>query len=109
MATARQAWRCPGCGTLQVEAAACFVCSRSATSCSTCVNFRRAVVSGLGYCAQDRRHEPLTGAEQRPCWTSVDAADAGDGLFDSSLTVVPVAAPQERGLVEPQVRAGVAP
>jgi hypothetical protein len=109
MATARQAWRCPGCGTLQVEAAACFVCNQSATSCATCVNFRRAVVNGLGYCAQDRRHEPLTGAEERPCWTSADAAGAGDGLFDSSLTVVPVAAPPGRGLVEPPVRAGVAP
>ena len=109
MVTARQAWRCPGCGTLQVEGAACFVCNRSATSCATCVHFRRAVVSGLGYCARDRRHEPLTGAEERPCWTADGAADDGDGLFDSALTVVSTSAPTERGLVEPQVRAGVAP
>jgi hypothetical protein len=108
MVTARQAWRCPGCGTFQVDAAACFVCNRSATSCSTCVHFRRAVVNGLGYCAKDRRHEPLTGAEERPCWSSVDADGGGDGLFDSTLTVVPVAPQAERGLIEAQVRAGAA-
>ena len=109
MVTAQQAWRCPGCGTFQLDAAACFVCNRSATSCATCVHFRRAVVNGLGYCAKDRRHEPLTGAEERPCWSSDDAAGAGDGIFDSSLPVVPNGAPAERGLVEPQVRAGAAP
>lgn len=109
MVTVRQAWRCPGCGTLQVDAATCFVCNRSATSCATCVHFRRAVVSGLGYCARDRRREPLTGAEERPCWTSADAAVAGDGLFDASLVAVPRSAPVERGLVEPQAKTGAAP
>ena len=107
--TWREAWRCPGCGTLQVDAASCFVCNQSATSCATCVHFRRAVVSGLGYCARDRRHEPLTGAEERPCWTSADAAVAEDGLFDLSLVVVPRSVKAERGLVEPPAKAGVAP
>ena len=73
-------WRCPGCGTVQVEAAACFVCGQSATSCATCVHFRRAVVSGVGYCARDRGHAPLTGAEQRDCWSSLEAVPA-EGLF----------------------------
>lgn len=106
-----EAWRCPGCGTLQSDAAVCFVCNWSATSCATCVHFRRAVVNGLGYCAKDRRHEPLTGAEERPCWESADATAVEGGLFDSSLPVASRngAARNERGLVEPQPRSGVAP
>jgi hypothetical protein len=95
-------WRCPGCGTVQVDAGTCFVCSRSATSCATCAHFRRAVVSGLGYCAIDRRREPLTGAEERACWSSA-STPAGDGLFALALAAEPAAAP--RGLVEPDALA----
>ncbi|HUG48584.1 MAG TPA: hypothetical protein VMP67_09245 [Candidatus Limnocylindria bacterium] len=73
-------WRCPHCATLQVEALRCFVCGRSATSCATCVNFRASLVGGVGYCALDKRREPLGGAEVRPCWTTATAA-AGEGLF----------------------------
>ena len=76
-------WRCPHCGTAQTESAArCFLCNRSATSCGTCVQFRGSVVGGVGYCALDRRREPLTGAEQRDCWTAAAGA-AEDGLFSA--------------------------
>lgn len=97
-------WRCPHCATLQAEALRCFVCQRSATSCSTCLNFRRSLVGGLGYCALDRRREPLSGAEQRPCWTATAQAGA-DGFFD--LPAPPAPEPpalgrsrEKRGLIE---------
>src|SRR5918995_7313805 len=74
-------WRCPNCGTAQsASAARCFLCNRSATSCGTCAEFRGSVVGGVGYCALDRRRDPLTGAEQRDCWTSAAAA-LEEGLF----------------------------
>ena len=73
-------WRCPHCGTTQGEAARCFLCGRSATSCGTCANFRGSVVGGMGYCALDRRRSPLSGEERRPCWTGAEVA-ASDGLF----------------------------
>ena len=73
-------WRCPHCHTVQADGPRCFLCSRSATSCGTCANFRASLVGGVGYCALDRRRAPLSGAEQRECWTPV-AALAGDGLF----------------------------
>ena len=77
-------WRCPHCGTAQAESVArCFLCNRSATSCGTCVRFRGSVVGGVGYCALDRRREPLTGAEQRDCWTGAAGA-MDDGLFSSA-------------------------
>jgi hypothetical protein len=96
-------WRCPGCGTVQLENAECFVCGRSATSCATCANFRRSVAAGIGYCALDRGREPLTGAEQRPCWTSAVGA-TGEGLF-SIVAKTEVPAPP-RGLLEKQAREG---
>src|SRR3954447_23252433 len=75
-------WRCPNCRTVQGDSARCFLCGRSATSCGTCSHFRAAVVGGLGYCGLDKRRSPLSGSEQRPCWT--DAATASsDGLFDA--------------------------
>jgi len=88
-------WRCPHCRTVQVESPRCFVCDRSATSCATCSLFRRSVINGLGYCALDRRREPLTGAEQRPCWTAPAEAPTG-GLF--SGTGAPVRS--GRGLID---------
>jgi hypothetical protein len=60
--------------------------------------FRPSFVGGVGYCANDKRREPLTGSEQRPCWTS-DAASPAGGLFDVQAPM-PDAAPLERGLHE---------
>lgn len=74
-------WRCPNCGTRQSETTRCFLCERSATSCGTCVNFRPSFVGGVGYCANDKRREPLSGSEQRPCWTGDATAQSG-GFFD---------------------------
>src|SRR6478752_2074300 len=76
-------YRCPHCATVQAETARCFLCGRSATSCGTCANFRGSVVGGLGYCALDKRRSPLTGAEQRACWTDAQLA-AVDGLFSGA-------------------------
>ena len=59
--------------------------------------FRPTLVSGVGYCAKDRRREPLNGSEQRSCWTA-SAAASGDGLFDGAPTADAV--PLERGLLE---------
>jgi len=73
-------WRCPHCHTVQGEAARCFLCGRSATSCGTCVHFRASVVGGVGYCGLDKRHSPLSGAEQLSCWTGPDQF-AAEGLF----------------------------
>src|SRR5512141_1777022 len=89
-------WRCPNCGTLQSESARCFLCQRSATSCGSCVLFRASFVGGVGYCARDRRREPLTGSEQRACWTGTAATV--DGLF--GLPVGVSAGAIERGLLE---------
>lgn len=94
-------WRCPHCGTPQNEAARCWVCHRSTTSCSTCRYFRQGVTAGLGYCALDRHRAALTGAEERPCWerstreaTSVPRAPA------TTLVTVPVAPWSEDGTDE---------
>jgi hypothetical protein len=62
-------WRCPHCGTPQAEAARCWVCRRSSTSCATCLNFRQAVFGPTGYCALDRHRAALVGDEIRDCWT----------------------------------------
>jgi hypothetical protein len=105
-------WRCPHCATLQVEAPRCFLCNRSATSCGTCVNFRRSLVGGLGYCALDRRREPLTGEEQRPCWSApVAAEDGGEWLFaggldpaESSPVLPRTAPPRDAGAAPPRPR-----
>jgi hypothetical protein len=37
-------------------------------------------VGGLGYCGLDKHRQPLTGEEQRSCWTGPDAGPA-DGVF----------------------------
>jgi hypothetical protein len=90
-------WRCPNCGTLQSDSARCFLCQRSATSCGTCVLFRASFVGGVGYCARDRRREPLTGSEQRACWTGASVTVA-EGFFDRPVSVPSGAI--ERGLLE---------
>jgi hypothetical protein len=98
-------WRCPHCSTLQTDTARCFLCDRSATSCGTCVNFRSSLVGGVGYCALDRRREPLSGAEQRPCWAA-PGQPIGEGLLDAPAGEHPaprLAPPAEhvrRGLIE---------
>jgi hypothetical protein len=61
-------WHCPHCGALQAEAARCWVCRRSSTTCSTCRKFRLSLATNVGYCALDRRRRPLTGLELRGCW-----------------------------------------
>jgi hypothetical protein len=38
------------------------------------------VVGGLGYCGLDKKREPLTGDEQRACWTGALDGPA-DGVF----------------------------
>jgi hypothetical protein len=50
--------------------------------------FRSSLVGGLGYCANDRRREPLSGSEQRPCWTGT-AATPGEGFFGPAPQVTP--------------------
>ena len=68
-------WRCPHCATPQPEAARCWVCHRSSTSCATCRHFRRSVAGGLGFCGLDRARTPLRGEELRGCWEPGDRAD----------------------------------
>ncbi|HYK96068.1 MAG TPA: hypothetical protein VE011_09420 [Candidatus Dormibacteraeota bacterium] len=69
-------WHCPHCGALQTEAARCWVCRRSSTTCSTCRNFRRSLATDVGFCSLDRRRRPLTGLELRGCWAGRPAAVA---------------------------------
>ncbi len=66
-------WRCPHCGTPQAEAARCWVCHRSSTSCGTCRHFRRSVAAGVGYCGLDGRRAPLQGDEIKPCWEGAES------------------------------------
>lgn len=67
-------WRCPHCATPQPEAARCWVCRRSSTSCGTCRSFRRSVAAQIGYCGLDRRRLPLRGDEIRACWEAASPA-----------------------------------
>jgi hypothetical protein len=71
-------WRCPHCGAPQREAARCWVCQRSTTSCASCRNFRKAVAGRLGYCSLDKRRTPLSGDEERPCWERSAAETYGE-------------------------------
>ena len=77
-------WSCPHCRTVQVDSAQCFLCGRSATSCGTCVNFRKSVVGGLGFCGLDKSRAPLSGDERRSCWSGSHALPA-DGVFSVIL------------------------
>jgi len=56
--------------------------------------YRASFVGGIGYCARDRRRSPLSGSEQRACWTG-PAEVSADGFF----SVVP-SVPLEKGLLE---------
>jgi hypothetical protein len=62
-------WRCPHCGTPQEEAARCWVCRRSSTTCATCRHARSAVVARVAYCGLDPRRTPIAGDEHRGCWS----------------------------------------
>jgi hypothetical protein len=58
-------WRCPHCRTPQPEAARCWVCRRSSTSCATCVHYRRSVAPLIGgTCGLDPRAFTLRGDER---------------------------------------------
>jgi hypothetical protein len=114
-------WRCPHCSTPQAEAARCWVCRRSTTSCATCRNFRPGVANGLGMCGLDPRRVALTGAEMRACWAAPDpveetvpgqtvvlvAARGADGAGRQPRTFVPVdeianpTAPEPAAVVAP--------
>ncbi len=63
-------WHCPNCGTPQAEAARCWVCRRSSTTCSTCRHFRKSLAASVGFCGLDKRRLPLRGTELRGCWTA---------------------------------------
>jgi hypothetical protein len=86
-------WRCPHCATPQAEAARCWVCHRSSTSCASCRNFRRSISAGVGYCALDRGRGALHGQEIRSCWEPVialrgaPAADPGGVAAPDLITV----------------------
>jgi hypothetical protein len=90
-------WRCPHCGSPQLETARCWVCRRSTTSCASCRHFRISVAGRLGYCAQDKRRTPLTGEEERACWerTSVEAELTQD---DEAAEEIVAASTGERSL-----------
>jgi hypothetical protein len=90
-------WHCPHCGALQAEAARCWVCHRSSTTCSTCRNFQLSVATGVGYCSLDRRRQPLTGLELRGCWEA--RLGATDATTDAGASRQPPAPPALRGFV----------
>ncbi|MGA3029811.1 MAG: hypothetical protein ABSE58_03600 [Candidatus Limnocylindrales bacterium] len=85
-------WRCPHCGSPQLEAARCWVCRRSTTSCASCRHFRTAIAGRLGYCALDKHREPLTGEEERACWERLPAEAIADSVGTEGVAVEPAAA-----------------
>jgi hypothetical protein len=89
-------WHCPHCGALQAEAARCWVCRRSSTTCSTCRNFRVSLATDVGYCALDRRRRPLTGLELRGCWENRPSAEPTAARDRARPTPVPAV---QRGFV----------
>jgi hypothetical protein len=86
-------WHCPHCGAPQAETARCWVCRKSSTTCSTCRHFRGSLAADLGYCALDRRRQPLTGLELRGCWEGAGARPAVMPAEASSRGVASTAAP----------------
>jgi hypothetical protein len=86
-------WRCPHCRTPQPEAARCWVCRRSSTSCGTCAHFRRAIAGSFGgTCGLDRRRSVLRGDELRGCWRPIPVAvgRSGNGV---ALPIIDPAGP----------------
>ncbi|HEX3265900.1 MAG TPA: hypothetical protein VHR16_09560 [Candidatus Limnocylindrales bacterium] len=87
-------WACPHCGAPQAEAARCWVCHRSSTTCSTCRHFRTSLAADVGYCGKDRWRTPLTGLELRACWEEGRRPTAPFGsIAPSSGAQPPVAGP----------------
>src|SRR5512135_3776580 len=84
-------WRCPHCGTPQPEAARCWVCRRSSTTCSTCWHFCQSLAPSVGYCGLDRRRAPLHGTEHRGCW---EPAAGRSPLIASAVVDVPLDGPE---------------
>jgi hypothetical protein len=78
-------WRCPHCGTLQPEAARCWVCQRSAVCCATCRHYRRSVAARIGYCGIDPRRDPLDAGERRPCWEGAPTVPADESAVDPAV------------------------
>jgi hypothetical protein len=75
-------WRCPHCGTPQVESSRCWVCRRSTTSCAACRHFRRGIAGGLGLCGLDPKRLALRGTEMRACWeAAATTGSLGPGPF----------------------------
>lgn len=66
-------WRCPHCSTPQPEAARCWLCRRSTTTCAACRHYRRGVAGGLGVCGKSPGRLALRGGEVRPCWEPIPA------------------------------------
>ncbi len=101
-------WRCPHCGTPQVESSRCWVCRRSTTSCVACRHFRRGIAGGLGLCGLDSRHLALRGSEMRACWEAADTGGPqGTGSFGTrgpgsfGPVLVPVMAAAGRAVERP--------
>ncbi len=84
-------WHCPHCGTPQPEASRCWVCRRSSTTCGACRHYRRGVAGQLGYCALDRRRDPLRGDEIRGCWEAPKAVAGTTATRDRPLVTPPTA------------------
>jgi hypothetical protein len=94
-------WRCPHCGTPQVESSRCWVCRRSTTSCAACRHFRRGVAGGLGLCGLDPKRLALRGTEMRACWEAADTTGSlgpdAHGPVGPALVQVMVAAGSSTG------------
>jgi hypothetical protein len=105
-------WRCPHCGTPQHEAARCWVCRRSSTTCSTCRHFRQSLAATVGYCGLDPRRAPLTGRELRGCWTGrSDAAAPSEAIVPAGAEpeTVPLAVARLRPASRPGILEGFVP
>ena len=70
-------WRCPHCGTPQEEAARCWVCRRSSTTCATCRHAAAPSLARVVYCGLDPRRTPIAGDEHRGCWPGVRSRRSG--------------------------------
>jgi hypothetical protein len=88
-------WACPHCGAPQAEAARCWVCHRSSTTCSTCRHFRTSLAADVGYCGKDRWRTPLSGLELRACWEEGRRVAAGaQAKAGSTAAAVPDRRPE---------------
>ena len=98
-------WACPHCGAPQAEAARCWVCHRSSTTCSTCRHFRTSLAADVGYCGKDRWRSPLTGLELRACWEEGRRSTAPFGsIAPASGAQPPVAGPALHVVQAPRER-----